>query len=749
MVNRMEEYTFQNDCVEELFRKTTDSSTKQVITVKAPTGAGKTVILVKYVDFFLKNTDGRTAFIWLCPGAGNLEEQSKERMDTLMPHIDTRSLMYSLLSGFDGSSVTFINWELVTKKKNNALKDSERKNLFDRIAEAHRDGIRFIVIIDEEHRNNTSKANDIIEAFAPQHIIRVSATAQEVKHQEFIEIPEQDVIDAGLITKAIYVNEFVNENTQIENDYDYLLDLADAKRKEIQAGYEMVKTDIRPLVLIQFPAGQPETIKAVEEKLESMGYTYDNGLVNIWMSDDKHISDDLTANNGTPAFLLMKQAVATGWDCPRAKILVKLREGGNEEFQIQTIGRIRRMPERKHYDFPGVLNLCFIYTLDTQYKEGLLTTMDKAYQVRRLFSKPEVRNFTLTKEMRNLDVDSGMSEREMIEKVYSHFKEKYHLGSKVQENQLILDAAGYNFSHEVDSRIIQGIFRTAEDLTNVSESKKIKIQTKINTHTHGIYLVHAVDGIKTIASIPAKRVTKILQRLFRRGDRKKRNRSKYKLLSLEVGDFYAFVINNASLLRQEFREIMAQQEDKMKFLIPEDYGLVAKTAEFKIPEMEFYKYSEVKKVKVMEKNAYTDYTNEFVTSEARKSTSERLFEQYCERVDSIEWVYKNGDAGQQYFSIVYHDGMENQCLFYPDYIAKMKNGDVWIIETKGGEQNGHTKNIDMQAEAKFNALKTYARKYGVKWGFVRDIDEYLYINNTTYTEDMSGDNWLLLESVLK
>ncbi len=130
----------------------------------------------------------------------------------------------------------------------------------------------------------------------------------------------------------------------------------------------MVGADIRPLVLIQFPTGQPETIKAVEEKLAKMGYTYDNGLVNIWMSDDKHISDDLTANNGTPAFLLMKQAIATGWDCPRAKILVKLREEGSEEFQIQTIGRIRRMPERKHYDFPIVLDFCFIYTLDTKYK---------------------------------------------------------------------------------------------------------------------------------------------------------------------------------------------------------------------------------------------------------------------------------------------------------------------------------------------------------------------------------------------
>ncbi len=72
--------------------------------------------------------------------------------------------------------------------------------------------------------------------------------------------------------------------------------------KELLSAYEMVGADVRPLVLIQFPAGQPETIKAVEEKLASMGYTYDNGLVNIWMSDDKIKSDDLTANNGTTCF---------------------------------------------------------------------------------------------------------------------------------------------------------------------------------------------------------------------------------------------------------------------------------------------------------------------------------------------------------------------------------------------------------------------------------------------------------------
>ena len=55
MVNGLKDYEFQNDCVEYLIDKTTLESSKQVVTIKAPTGAGKTVILIKYVDEYLKN----------------------------------------------------------------------------------------------------------------------------------------------------------------------------------------------------------------------------------------------------------------------------------------------------------------------------------------------------------------------------------------------------------------------------------------------------------------------------------------------------------------------------------------------------------------------------------------------------------------------------------------------------------------------------------------------------------------------
>ena len=75
---------------------------------------------------------------------------------------------------------------------------------------------------------------------------------------------------------------------------------------------------------------------------------------------------------------------------------------------------------------------------------------------------------------------------------------------------------------------------------------------------------------------------------------------------------------------------------------------------------------------------------------------------------------------------------------------------IWIIETKGGENaTGESKNIDIKVENKFEALKEYAKKYNVNWGFVRDYDknEQLYLCNTEYTEDMENDNWQLLDKI--
>ena len=49
MVKGIKDFEFQNDCVNFLIQKTVARDSKKVITVKAPTGAGKTIILIKYI----------------------------------------------------------------------------------------------------------------------------------------------------------------------------------------------------------------------------------------------------------------------------------------------------------------------------------------------------------------------------------------------------------------------------------------------------------------------------------------------------------------------------------------------------------------------------------------------------------------------------------------------------------------------------------------------------------------------------
>lgn len=726
-------FDFQQEAVEFLISTTSKNKTKQIITLKAPTGAGKTIIIIKFIDEYLCKVTPDTAFIWLCPGKGDLEEQSRLKMMRHLPTNETKNLFDALRSGFNAGSTTFINWELVTKKDNNAIKEVEKKNLFERIAEAHRNGVNFIVIIDEEHSNNTNKAKIIIDAFAAEKIIRVSATAQKNFLYEFYEIDELSVIDEGLITRAICVNEGIEDNMAVDDNS--LIELADMKRKHIINLYNSLGKDINPLVLIQFPSGQPDRIKEVEKKLESLGYTYDNQMVSIWMSEDKRdLPNNLTENNATQAFLLMKQAISTGWDCPRAKILVKLREGGDEVFQIQTIGRIRRMPEAVHYNITE-LDMCYVYTFDEQYKAGLLSSTDKAYVSKRLFLKDKCKTFQLHKELRNLEYD-GLSERDVLYRINDYYRNSFKLTKSKDKNRQLLFDAGYVFGTEILGKAMQGEFIRSSSLLNEESIHYITTKTEVDTSKHGFILLQVIDELKTLIGMPSNKVRSILERLF-----KNNGINKDKYLALSTKEFYAFVINNKDKLKRDFKEVTAEMVKQLSFT------LEPRKAIFKIPEQDFYRYDpSVKSEFEMISNSYHEYTSGFITSKIR-SKSEQMFEKYCDTKDDIDWVYKNGDSGQQYLSIVYYNGIEKQRLFYPDYIVKKNDGSIWIIETKGGELQGKDMNIDPQIGNKFNAFKRYAADRRLSWGFIRNLDGELYINNTEFHEDMSNDSWVILKDM--
>ena len=153
-------------------------------------------------------------------------------------------------------------------------------------------------------------------------------------------------------------------------------------------------------------------------------------------------------------------------------------------------------------------------------------------------------------------------------------------------------------------------------------------------------LLHSVDSIKTAIGMQTAKVKTILERLFRNN-----GSAKNKLLSLDTAEFYAFVINNVHLLKEELRKVTSDLATQTTSIDP-------KSVLFHIPEQDFFKYDPgVKNEIEYLSNAYHEYTSGYATSLVR-SNSEMLFEQYCENRNDIEWIYKNGDSGQQYFSIV-------------------------------------------------------------------------------------------------
>ena len=79
------------------------------IILKSPTGSGKTIILTHFMDEYMQG-HANTVFVWLTPGKGNLEEQSKAKMDIYIHNAQTKLLADVMTSGFAENDACFINW---------------------------------------------------------------------------------------------------------------------------------------------------------------------------------------------------------------------------------------------------------------------------------------------------------------------------------------------------------------------------------------------------------------------------------------------------------------------------------------------------------------------------------------------------------------------------------------------------------------------------------------------------------------
>ena len=724
---------FQLKAIKSLLECMEDDSVREIV-LKSPTGSGKTIMLTHFMDEYTKE-HAKTVFVWLTPGKGELETQSKDKMDKYIHNAQTKLLADIMTCGFEENDACFINWEKLTKKGNNALKDSERTNFLEWIEKALNSGLLFKIIIDESHQNFTDKADAIVQLFKTDKIIRCSATPIVDKKAKLIEIPEKDVIAEGLIKKLLVINENFPQTIETDNQTWYLLERALNKQREIKSIFLNKGIDVNPLIVVQLPNNSDALCDSVEEYFATQGINIENDTLAIWLSGRHENIENISDNDGKQIAVVIKQAVATGWDCPRAQILVKLRENMDETFEIQTIGRIRRMPEAKHYD-NDVLDCCYLYTFDQKFTAGVKAALSKgALDGKDIFLKNEYKSFTLTKEQRTMITDLRDPRKALIS-IASYFKDTFELTGNKKENKTRLETAGFVFSDSINTYTQSGSVATLSDLGKGDNLNTITVKETVNTHKLGRDRHHSIGVIGREIGMEYKYMQTIIGKLF--GDKFDYSG---KLLALSTRELYAFIINNVDLLRRNFREAMAVP--LLQLALSPD--MVSKK-EFVLPRVCKFTYDSASKVQTESvKNVYQGY----LMSAEPRSTAEKKFEKFCEKCSAVDWIYKNGDKGDDYLSIVYLDNSGHQKLFYPDYIVSV-NGETWIIETKGGfDKAGNSEDNDSFSPKKFEVLKAYLEKYGLKGGFVRfdkNSDE-LCICTDNYSDDITSDSWKLLDNM--
>jgi type III restriction enzyme len=375
--------TYQVNTVDKLVSSVSDLLGKadisnKLVVFQSPTGSGKTYMIAKFIEEIIEDfPEYDMCFLWLSIGKGELHKQSKKAVKNIFGVHPICSLLEEDFHGgrtyINRNEVVFANWEKLRGKdkttgewSNILMREGEKTNFIE-VLEYTKKRRKIILIIDESHyASDTQRTNELKQIVNADVTLEMSATPKLKNEAKVLIVVEpKDVIDEGMIKKEIIINEALDQLADDEKtSQDIIIESAYNKRLELKQAFAETGVNINPLCLIQLPNSEAgETKKeAVAQFLNSKGITENNGKLAVWLSEEK--SDNLgniSDFDSEVEFLVFKQAIDTGWDCPRAHILVKLRETASYTFEVQTVGRILRMPEQMHYE-NEILNRGYIYT---------------------------------------------------------------------------------------------------------------------------------------------------------------------------------------------------------------------------------------------------------------------------------------------------------------------------------------------------------------------------------------------------
>lgn len=741
----MKTLKYQQDAIRELTDKTVKllnlGGTHRKIVFEAPTGAGKTVMacqtLADIVDELHTRGDSRfkeCAFIWFAPR--KLHLQSYMNLKGFFG--ETRKLTPVMFDELDQSEgiqpgeVLFVNWESVNKAKNIMVRDSESSaSLYEITRRTQEDlGLPIVAVIDEEHMfwsNTADKTKAVLDHINPAVELRISATPKTIYPDAFYKVQRDDVINAEMIKKEIVLNPEIDVNASGDEIAmnERLIKAALEKRDQIAEAYKDEGVKINPLLLIQLPNDKKEIMTAEDEKIAEQVKTYlrdmcditeENGKLAVWLSNEKSNLLELEKPNNLVQVLLFKEAIALGWDCPRAAVLLIFRKLQSDQFTIQTVGRILRMPEQKHYP-NELLNVGYVYT-DIAKEKIDIVTADAGYILSDTLIAHRRAN------LRNVSLKAVYSERPNIERNYLGPDFRTVLYDTATEFwKLEQRAALFSIAELAAMRGDNDEYQPlpeADDLTVNENRRRVQNSIRLNVKTINIEIpkdVHFQNDVQTLSVDRAKfaRTSGEIDSVFiayidgkgARFERKGRTDKIASFLTELIADFFGVYETDA-------KKVVLYHDNRPKFdrlleTALEKYARQRHTAAAQAAAARLYKGHDWE---VPAERIYDAVTNHVTQSENHAlmpffqlnaaSNPEKEFVKFLETNSQyIDWWYKNGDNGKANYAIEYHkgDGGEKG-LFYVDFVIRMKNGHIYLFDTK-------SHGSDIFAVDKHNALLEY------------------------------------------
>ena len=744
---------YQLKAVRELKRKMIEMlnlpDERQKLVFKAPTGSGKTVMTSALLDELTQelpeNGDciyTRVAWVWIAPN--KLHQQSYRSMRNFFS--ETRSLRPVMfdecdhLEGLQQGDVLFLNWESINKDNAVMIRDNEQnRTLFELLRRTRiQNNVPIVVVIDEEHMfggRNAMKSDKVLKSINPKIELRISATPVTMSFQA-VEVRRSEVVAEEMIKKGVELNPNVrssNEQTSLTVNQQLLVK-ALKKREELAKAY--AEYGINPLLLIQLPNDTSDTLsndeKTIAEEMKAYlqdmcNISVENGKLAVWLSKDKSPNlDTITKADDMTEVLLFKQAIALGWDCPRASVLLIFRELKSMTFTTQTVGRILRMPEQRFYR-DDRLNHGYVYT---NLSEDIIQIVgDDMNYLSTIFAnrRPEFNGITLRSVYQDkngarrnrLGADFRalflkMMEREWEQNPMMLFNEedffegteginKTEVTEAEMEVKLVQNRHNAK-KHGIQTDVSRIFVAIPKDTPMTGESGLVEITDKarIALNASELDTLFTLFCRKNVGSFGKHDSTPVLK-----GAIEKALEDYLQIFSTDVPKVVLFHRN-----RPHFEDLIRKAIARYAALLGKQGDETGGDAPYKeftweVPETRIYN---------AEKNTSREgeiYNHVLMPYFEQKGVSvpEHKFARWIDaQREVVDWWYKNGDEGKQHFAVPYEtqDG-KNRC-FYVDFIIRLKDGTILLLDTKthGSDENGKEKN-----NALYEFVKTYRDK-GIK-----------------------------------